>query len=306
MMINDVDLLSTANASNGRSRELPGTNQRTKANEQSQDVVDFALPKTLNNNNNYVSTRTSPKGRENYQNVVPQMRPMVAGGYKDAPALGAGVIGPGAHPLANHPPQQHHSTSSAVVKHSITTLEKKLPKFPFHRKKSDPTNHSTAAAKDRPRFVKCASIARLFGNTYSTQQSQQQKDGHAGQTNSDSAKAQQMAQSAKTVVKTERFKKCTDAQVDSGDIDQSSVQIKDFCDDKDLSVRALRSISKSLGRLWRKSHSVEISAPDPEFKVLYLGNVLTGWAKGECLFLCLIVRGLYAVHRFQFGRGQIR
>lgn len=33
--------------------------------------------------------------------------------------------------------------------------------------------------------------------------------------------------------------------------------------------------------IWRRSNSVEISTPDPEYKVFYLGNVLTGWAKGE-------------------------
>lgn len=43
-----------------------------------------------------------------------------------------------------------------------------------------------------------------------------------------------------------------------------------------------RSLSRGLGRLFfKKSYSVKISDPDPEFKVAYLGNVLTGWAKGK-------------------------
>lgn len=47
-------------------------------------------------------------------------------------------------------------------------------------------------------------------------------------------------------------------------------------------LRALRSLTKGLGKLLRRrTDSVDISLPDPEFKVSYLGNVLTGWAKGE-------------------------
>lgn len=47
-------------------------------------------------------------------------------------------------------------------------------------------------------------------------------------------------------------------------------------------LRAIRSLTKGLGKLLRRrTDSVDISPPDPEFKVSYLGNVLTGWAKGE-------------------------
>uniref|UniRef100_T1PEZ1 PID domain-containing protein n=1 Tax=Musca domestica TaxID=7370 RepID=T1PEZ1_MUSDO len=50
----------------------------------------------------------------------------------------------------------------------------------------------------------------------------------------------------------------------------------------DLSSKAMRTLSRGLGKLWwRRTHSIDISSPDPEFKVSYLGNVLTGWAKGE-------------------------
>lgn len=37
----------------------------------------------------------------------------------------------------------------------------------------------------------------------------------------------------------------------------------------------------NLKKLWRKK-SVTITEYDPTYKVVYLGNVLTGWAKGEC------------------------
>ncbi|XP_068157499.1 uncharacterized protein [Drosophila tropicalis] len=47
-----------------------------------------------------------------------------------------------------------------------------------------------------------------------------------------------------------------------------------------LSSRTMKTLTRSLGKLWwKRTHSVEISTPDPEFKVSYLGNVLTGWAK---------------------------
>ena len=32
---------------------------------------------------------------------------------------------------------------------------------------------------------------------------------------------------------------------------------------------------------WKKKRSAIISDVDPQYRVTYLGNVLTGWAKGE-------------------------
>ncbi|KAK5646224.1 hypothetical protein RI129_004688 [Pyrocoelia pectoralis] len=48
---------------------------------------------------------------------------------------------------------------------------------------------------------------------------------------------------------------------------------------KDRGKRVLRSLLNRL-RL-RRSASIDISEPDPSFKVAYLGNVVTGWAKGD-------------------------
>lgn len=173
--------------------------------------------------------------------------------------------------------QSHQSKQYSQNQVRRTSFDKKSPLFQFHRKKSDPTNQQTCNAKDRPKFVKCASIARLFGNTYSTQkQSNQDETKSSGSTHTTLIN--------KTSSKAERFKKCSENQIDGShgyDGDRTgTLQAKDFCDEKDLGARAFRSLSKSLGRLWRRSHSIEISAPDPEYKVLYLGNVLTGWAKG--------------------------
>ncbi|CAH2069164.1 unnamed protein product, partial [Iphiclides podalirius] len=50
---------------------------------------------------------------------------------------------------------------------------------------------------------------------------------------------------------------------------------------KDFTARAIGRLSRGLGRLLRRSNSVKISEPDPMYKVAYLGNVLTGWARGE-------------------------
>ncbi|XP_054271672.1 uncharacterized protein LOC128992227 isoform X1 [Macrosteles quadrilineatus] len=54
----------------------------------------------------------------------------------------------------------------------------------------------------------------------------------------------------------------------------------DCGDSKDFKERTLRTLKQGLGRLWKR-RSVTITEYDPSYKVVYLGNVLTGWAKGE-------------------------
>lgn len=45
---------------------------------------------------------------------------------------------------------------------------------------------------------------------------------------------------------------------------------------------AIKTLTRNFGKLLRKNYdSVSISVPDPEYKVSYLGNVLTAWSKGE-------------------------
>lgn len=157
--------------------------------------------------------------------------------------------------------------SDTEVKSCVKSSFEKLPIFQFPRKKSDPSANQTAASKDRPKFVKSASIARLLGNTYNTKKSEESlaESNNGGTLKSPPTSSGQLF---------ERFKKCSDNHIDE-------IQTNDFCEDRDVSARALRTISKGLSRLlWRKSHSVDISTPDPEYKVSYLGNVLTGWAKG--------------------------
>lgn len=141
--------------------------------------------------------------------------------------------------------------NGGVVKSSFD----KLPMFHFPlRKKSDPTDN---CAKEKSKFVKNASIARLLGNTYSTNKPPSPIKNYSGG---------------------ERFKKSSQFENNS----DSDLVLKDLTEDRDLGAKALRSLTRGLGRLLRRrTTSVDISSPDPEFKVAYLGNVLTGWAKGK-------------------------
>ncbi|KAJ8673094.1 hypothetical protein QAD02_004355 [Eretmocerus hayati] len=61
----------------------------------------------------------------------------------------------------------------------------------------------------------------------------------------------------------------------------------------EIGTRTLRSLKRGLGKLWRRHRgNASITEYDPTYKVAYLGNVLTGWAKGEYyqrLYLCFVI-----------------
>lgn len=156
--------------------------------------------------------------------------------------------------------------------------------------------------KEKPKFKRSVSIARLFGNAYSTSphMSRQKNIDAGGGGGGSTVKARILFKNrhhnnanVANKLKIERFKNRSESQIDrmaSSDCTDSSCEpehlpIEDFCDEKDLSARAIRTISKGLSLFWRRSYSVEISTPDPEYKVFYLGNVLTGWAKGTYGYL---------------------
>ncbi|XP_059055887.1 uncharacterized protein LOC131849782 [Achroia grisella] len=61
----------------------------------------------------------------------------------------------------------------------------------------------------------------------------------------------------------------------------AEVCLADGASGKDFTSRAIGRLSRGLGKLLRRTNSVRISEPDPVYKVAYLGNVLTGWARGE-------------------------
>lgn len=152
------------------------------------------------------------------------------------------------------------------VKSSIASLEN-LSIFNFPRNRpTEATSDQTNPSKESTRFVKRASIARLLGQSYST------RNGSSSTVPEDASTPTKSVQ-----VHTERFQKCSENHVDN-------VTLSDFCEDNDLGTRAMKIISKGLGKfLWKRSYSVDISEPDPEFKVSYLGNTQTSWAKGELL-----------------------
>lgn len=61
----------------------------------------------------------------------------------------------------------------------------------------------------------------------------------------------------------------------------AEVSLADAASGKDFTTRTIGRLSRGLGRLLRRTNSVRISEPDPVYKVAYLGNVLTGWARGK-------------------------
>lgn len=61
----------------------------------------------------------------------------------------------------------------------------------------------------------------------------------------------------------------------------AEVCLADSASGKDFTARAIGRLSRGIGKLLRRTNSVRISDPDPIYKVAYLGNVLTGWARGE-------------------------
>ncbi|XP_071633761.1 uncharacterized protein [Temnothorax longispinosus] len=65
-------------------------------------------------------------------------------------------------------------------------------------------------------------------------------------------------------------------------IDETDGTVQPSSASKEFGQRTLRSLKRGLGRLWRRHRgNASITEYDPSYKVAYLGNVLTGWAKGE-------------------------
>lgn len=217
------------------------------------------------------------------------------------------------------------STTTATTHHRRKSAFDHLPIFHFQRKRggSAPVIHTvnasatttTTAGKGRPAFVKSSSIARLFGNTYNTKQHHHHSEydptqASNGKTTHSTAATNQLkkpfsqqssSSSSSHHHHPERFQACENTEdITISDQQPPSNVVQStphFGGDTttaatpfDHPANPFRSLSRGLGRLfWKKSYSVSISEPDPEFKVAYLGNVLTGWAKGMCgLFVCFI------------------
>ncbi|XP_030556381.1 uncharacterized protein LOC115759558 isoform X1 [Drosophila novamexicana] len=149
------------------------------------------------------------------------------------------------------------------------------------------------------KFVKSSSIARLLGNTYNARKFEREEQKRLA--NEASGKFHTFSGRRRGPERPylERFKRMSkeDGDIAGGD---ETVQVTNVVtlttDSRDLqygsrrehvgraedqlSAKAMRTLTRGLGKLWwKRTHSVDISTPDPEYKVSYLGNVLTGWAK---------------------------
>lgn len=153
------------------------------------------------------------------------------------------------------------------------------------------------------KFVKSNSIARLLGNTYNARKFEREEQKRLA--NEASGKFHTFSGRRRgSGPYLERFKRMSkeDGDIATNGNDEHAVQVSNVMtlttDSRDLqygsrqehvgraedqlSAKAMRTLTRSLGKLWwKRTHSVDISTPDPEYKVSYLGNVLTGWAKGE-------------------------
>lgn len=164
-----------------------------------------------------------------------------------------------------------------AVKTHISALERlQLFHFPALRRKSE--SHEKLPTK--PRMIKSSSIARLFGNTYSTKKSE---ESHASialrKTQSVSEKFSNKSSESDdefTFRMSEQNLSFSESATNLNSIDSISAPMEKS------NLKTIRNFTKGLGKLLRRNcDSVAISTPDPEYKVFYLGNVLTGWAKGE-------------------------
>lgn len=173
-------------------------------------------------------------------------------------------------------PQSPTSTKRSVygdceLQTAVKSHISQLFHFPL-RKKSE--NDSEKPAK--PRLIKSSSIARLFGNTYSpsakksaTADDQKPKIKKSHSVNEKFSSSSRDGDEEFVLRVSDLSASTTSLMTDSGAMAEKP-------------ENKIKSITKGLGKLLRRNYSsVAISAPDPEYKVLYLGNVLTGWAKGE-------------------------
>lgn len=177
----------------------------------------------------------------------------------------------------------------SAVKNHLSTLEKfHLFHFPL-RKKSEPlitTEKPLLSPKERPKLIKSSSIARLFGNNYNTKKSEERNSPVFKKSHSNLEKFYNRKndndEGATTAVeaKTKDYNDNTVNLISGSSSTLNIDQINNMYDKHNM--RAIRSLTKGLGKLLRRNcDSADISAPDPEYKVFYLGNVLTGWAKGK-------------------------
>jgi hypothetical protein len=172
--------------------------------------------------------------------------------------------------LATKKTSVYGDTEIQTVKSHISALQ--LFHFPLRKKHSESVE-KLPLKDQRPRLIKSSSIARLFGNTYSTKKTTETLK----KSNSVSEKFSNKANESDDEF---TFRMSEHNLIFSESA--SNLSSLDGSMEKTNNLKTIRSITKGLGKLLRRNcDSLAISAPDPEYKVFYLGNVLTGWAKGE-------------------------
>lgn len=172
------------------------------------------------------------------------------------------------------------------VKNNLHTLDKlQLFKF-YQRKRSDPTmDRIVSPTQKKPKFTKSITIARLFGNNYNPKNS------------IIDAKNKNILTTKPPAYKSEKFLKADTETTNNGNTSNEDTQslsgssvlsTETYAARHPHHVKPFKTLSRSFGKLLRRNYSsVDISIPDPEYKVSYLGNVLTGWARGKSMLTLL-------------------
>ena len=62
-----------------------------------------------------------------------------------------------------------------------------------------------------------------------------------------------------------------------------------------ISLPSFRLPSKA--KFWKKRRSEDLGDSDPSYRAIYLGNVLTGWAKGKFQMLCIHFQSYFVFTR---------
>ncbi|XP_063700434.1 uncharacterized protein LOC134830781 [Culicoides brevitarsis] len=164
------------------------------------------------------------------------------------------------------------------VKNNLHTLDK-LQLFKF-RKRSDPSfDRAAPATQKKPKFVKSMTIAKLFGNNYNPKNSLIDAK-NKGILATKPPKKSEKFHHNKMSQDTEENQ--PENNEDTLSVSGSSVLSSEVNQRPHHHAKPFKTLSRSFGKLLRRNYSsVDISIPDPEYKVSYLGNVLTGWARGD-------------------------
>ena len=67
-----------------------------------------------------------------------------------------------------------------------------------------------------------------------------------------------------------------------------------------ISLPSFRLPSKA--KFWKKRRSEDLGDSDPSYRAIYLGNVLTGWAKGKFQMLCIHFQSYFVLHGLIYNK----